>query len=88
MVDELRVWSHAKGIFKKGSAHLTSDGPDAVNQLHAFARLIGLRREWFQNGRVPHYDLTPKRRELAFLIGAKFVPAKQQARDRRASEAA
>ena len=27
------------------------------NELHAFAERIGLRREWFQEHRIAHYDL-------------------------------
>ena len=45
---------------------------DDLNRLHALAAKIGLKREWFQNhGRVPHYDLTPNKRELALKHGAR-----------------
>lgn len=37
---------------------------DTLDELHAFARRLGLRREWFQDGRHPHYDLTTKRMAL------------------------
>ncbi len=48
-----------------------SDTPD---ELHAFAKKIGLRREWFQNDeRLPHYDLTKSRRMRAVLLGAREV---------------
>ena len=81
MVDEVHVWPHARGVFKKGSCHLTTDG--ALEELHAFAMSIGLRRAWFQNGPThPHYDLTPKKRQQALQAGAVFVPAKLQARAR------
>lgn len=54
-----------------------------VDELHAFAKRIGLRREWFQlHALAPHYDLTPQRRERALALGAVFVPARQQARER------
>ena len=44
---------------------------DTVEELHAFARKIGLRREWFQNKpRLPHYDLNKSRREAAVRLGA------------------
>jgi hypothetical protein len=33
-------------------------------------------------GRVPHYDLTPGKREAAIRAGAVFVPAREQARRR------
>lgn len=49
------------------SCHMFSDDLEA---LHAFAYRIGLRREWFQaRERVPHYDLNPRRREVAVIAG-------------------
>lgn len=51
-------------------AHLWCDAGQE-DQLHAFARKIGLRREWFQDRHdFPHYDLTPNRRRLALVNGA------------------
>lgn len=82
-VDELRIWS-TKGprCFRGGSCHLTAD---AVEELHAFADLLGLRRAWFQNHLLhPHYDLTRSKRTAALALGASFVPAKEQARRRMA----
>jgi len=35
-------------------AHLFADTPE---ELHAAARMLGLRRAWFQYQRHPHYDL-------------------------------
>jgi hypothetical protein len=40
--------------------HMVSDR--SVEELHAFASEIGLRREWFQGGARPHYDLRPSTR--------------------------
>lgn len=49
-------------------SHLTAD---AVDELHAFAHLIGLRREWFQDHpRHPHYDVSASKRKLALRSGA------------------
>jgi hypothetical protein len=78
MVDELRRWPHARHrCFMVGSAHLTAD---SLEELHGFARRIGLKREWFQNNPLaPHYDLSPKRHAAALAAGAQFVPARQQA---------
>lgn len=87
-VDELRVYPHARGIFRAGSAHLTAD---TLDELHAFAARIGLRRSWAQlppAHRVPHYDLVASRREAAVAAGAVFVPAKEQAARRIAARAA
>ena len=81
-VDELHVWPNAKHrCFKSGSSHLTAD---TIEELHAFAKRIGLRRTWFQNHRVlPHYDLTPARREAALNAGARLKRMRDQLRDLR-----
>lgn len=34
---------------------------DSLTELHAFAARLGLKREWFQTRRLPHYDLTTRR---------------------------
>lgn len=78
-VDELKVWPTKIRCFKGGSAHLTADN---IVDLHLFAAKLGLRREWFQDGRIPHYDLTPAKHALALALGAVFVSARDQARAR------
>jgi hypothetical protein len=54
-----------------GGGHLQAD---TVEELHAFAASLGLRRHWFQHrpGRPDrdHYDLTAERRRLALAAGA------------------
>lgn len=83
MVDELVLHPNARPPFHKGSCHLTTDG--TVDELHAFAELLGMRRIWFQDHPLaPHYDLVPGRRALAVRLGAVEVPAREQARRRRA----
>jgi hypothetical protein len=78
MVDELRVHPNAKGIFKKGSCHLTTDGP--LDELHLFAARLGMKRSWFQDHpSAPHYDLVESRRKRALTLGAVFVSARDQA---------
>lgn len=54
---------------------------DTVEELHVFARRIGLRREWFQpdNERLPHYDLHRNRRSLAVAHGAVQVTRRELA---------
>lgn len=42
---------------------------DSLDELHAMAVKIGLRREWFQEKRVPHYDLNASRRAVAIRNG-------------------
>jgi hypothetical protein len=82
MVDELVVYPNAWGPFRGGSCHLTTDG--SMDELHAFAKRLGMRRSWFQEHPVmPHYDLVPSRRSRALVLGAVFVPAREQARRRR-----
>lgn len=84
MVDELKQWPGARPPFHRGSCHLTTDG--SLEELHAFAAKIGMRRAWFQDHALaPHYDLTPSRRELAIRGGACFVTARDQVRKRRAT---
>lgn len=70
----------------KASCHLTTDGP--IDELHAFAIRIGMRREWFQKHAVmDHYDLTATRRAAALKAGAVYVSAREQALARRAARA-
>ena len=56
--------------------HLTADHEA---ELHAFARQLGLKREWFQmHARHPHYDLTTGRMtRWAVYLGARVVPARE-----------
>lgn len=50
------------------SCHMVADSPD---ELHKFARKIGLRREWAQeNSIILHYDLNPSKRNTAIKHGA------------------
>jgi hypothetical protein len=64
-VDPLRDWGWRLGP----SCHLITDGPN--EELHTFARRIGLRRAWFQaSASGPHYDLTAGKRALAVRLGA------------------
>lgn len=46
---------------------------DSVDELHAMADLIGLRRSWFQPNSSPHYDVSKEKRKLAVEYGAKEV---------------
>lgn len=66
-VDQIQNWPTTIRCFKGGSCHLIAD---TVDELHAFAKRLGLRRGWFQPSSWPHYDLTPARREKAVDLGA------------------
>lgn len=54
------------------SCHMFTDEA-ALDELHVMAQKIGLRRDWFQPGATPHYDLTPRRRQAAIDAGAVVV---------------
>lgn len=83
MGDQISQWPSKIRYFQGGSCHLTTDGN--IEELHAFAAKIGMKREWFQEHRLlPHYDLTPKRRAAAIAAGAVEVSAREQAIARRA----
>jgi hypothetical protein len=46
---------------------------DSLDELHALANRVGLRRSWFQappKASFPHYDLTESRRTKAIALGA------------------
>lgn len=50
------------------SCHLFAD---SLDELHVFAKSLGLQRQWFQHDdRLPHYDLHPRRRAAAIRMGA------------------
>lgn len=58
-------------------AHLIAD---SVEELHEFARKIGLRREWFQDKPLPgwpHYDVSEGMRLKAIDRGARKVSSRQ-----------
>lgn len=50
---------------------------DTIDELHSFAACIGLKRDWFQNKTIPHYDLTRNKRKLAVKYGAIEIDNKQ-----------
>ena len=52
----------------------------SVEELHAFASGMGLGREWFQGGRLPHYDLRTPGRRLAVRGGAEEVGSRELVR--------
>lgn len=63
-VDELRDYGWRLGP----SCHLIAD---TLEELHAFAARVGMKRTWFQYKSLqPHYDLTAKRRAVAVRLGA------------------
>lgn len=43
---------------------------DSLDELHAMADKIGLKREWFQTRSTPHYDVCQAKRAEAIKHGA------------------
>lgn len=61
-VDEIRTYT-TKLPYKRW-CHLATD--ESLDELHAMAERLGLKREWFQDKpNSPHYDLVPSKRALA-----------------------
>lgn len=62
------------GSIRGRSCHMFADTPA---ELHAFAKRLGLRREWASDHTQPrsnlHYDLVPSKRTLAVRLGAREV---------------
>ena len=69
-VDKLRECRGNENWPWKESCHLFSNNGD-LEELHEFAQRLGLKRKWFQDKRIPHYDLTRTMRSRAVLLGAK-----------------
>lgn len=63
-------------ILYDSMGHMVSDSSE--KELHIFAKKIGLKQEWYQKGKHPHYDLTTNRmKSKAFLSGAYLVHPKE-----------
>lgn len=65
--------------------HLTAD---SIDELHAFAYRLGLRRRYFQPRSRPHYDLVPARRWRAVALGAKQETSRERRRRERETKLA
>lgn len=66
----MAIYVDAEGIRWRNRlwCHLVAD---SLNELHDFARRLGLKRQWFQDqGFYPHYDVTMAVRERALRLGA------------------
>lgn len=66
-IDRYLDWMVAHKPYWLGGGHLF--GTD-LEELHAFAKSLGLKREWYQNNQFPHYDLVRSKRNLAIKKGA------------------
>lgn len=86
-VDEMAVCLRNRNWPYDQACHLVAD---SVEELHKFARRLGLKRSWFQNKSLPHYDLTTGMRFKAIRLGAveidrnKFVEIMREYQPKRA----
>lgn len=58
------------------SCHMITDNID-LEELHLMAKNVGMKREWFQNKKYPHYDLVKSRREHAIELGATPISCRE-----------
>jgi hypothetical protein len=50
---------------------------DTLDELHTMAAMIRLKRVWFQDKRLPHYDLTEGKQKEALRKGAVLVKGRK-----------
>lgn len=80
----MTIYVDAIKTYRSGDwCHMWTDGD--TEQLHRFAELLGLRRQWAQikpNFIIPvHYDLRPSKRALAIKNGAQEKPVVEYMRE-------
>ena len=75
-VDEMRPTVQSGRWPYSSSCHLLAD---TLDELHECADSIGLKREWFQDGTLPHYDLVRSKRREAIRLGAIELSIRQVA---------
>jgi hypothetical protein len=51
---------------------------DTLTELHEMADKIGLKRYWFQDHRVPHYDICQNKRAKAIAAGAVVIATRKE----------
>ena len=80
-VDDWRQQARVGRLTARWS-HLTVGPDDDLEELHAFAARIGLRRSWFQDKAWPraHYDVTDSKRQAAIRAGAVAITWRQAGR--------
>lgn len=50
--------------------------PYSVENLHAMAKRLNIKRCWYHSGQYPHYDI-PKRRIAEITVQCELVPARE-----------
>jgi hypothetical protein len=85
-VDDWRQPARVR-LVNRTCSHLIVGPHDDLEELHAFAARIGLRRDWFQDEPWPlaHYHVTEPKRRKAIAAGA--VPITWQEAGRQMREA-
>jgi hypothetical protein len=63
------------GMILTDGVHLISDY--SVDELHRFAVSIGLKRKWFQDHRIPHYDIKGQMVEAVRRRGICFITTRE-----------
>lgn len=53
-----------------GSMKMSHMIADSQDELHQMADRLGLRRQWFQDKNIPHYDVSQSKKKLAIELGA------------------
>lgn len=63
-------------IYLDPAGHMVTDGQ--LQELHIFAKLIGLKQRWLKEKPYPHYSLVSKsKRKTAVFYGAIGVSTKE-----------
>lgn len=77
-VDELREYPNAPRIRGQATTWCQMSA-DSDDELEEFARQLGLRESWGQEG---HYDITKYKRGIAVACGAKQITSREMVRVR------
>lgn len=72
-VDPISVCIPNKNWRHNSACHLIGD---TIAELHSFAASLGLKRSWFQDKTIAHYDLTVNKRRQAISLGAIEIDVK------------
>lgn len=78
LVDELRAVPAGRPPFHRALGCFLTTSNVGLDDLHAFASMLGLHRESFDPTKRPHYVITKAARARAIHLGATFVPAARQ----------
>jgi hypothetical protein len=87
-VDDAQIPAAVGRLGPRLWSHLTAD---TVDELHAFAAKLGLKRHWYQERRTVdrcHYDVTEWQRDRAIKLGAVAETTVEGAKRRIASRTA